>query len=218
MRLDPQAEQLNQAIESVNPSVMRMLSRRGCAIYFPSKGIIQQSADAKSATINATIGTALDDDGGPMSLDSLRERVKLPPAQAFLYAPPKGREELRDLWERNMRQKNPSLGSTPTSKPVVTLALTHGLSMVAYLFVDEGDEVILPDLYWENYNLLFEHAYGGQLTTFPMFAGEGFNVEGLRATLRRKAEFSQQPHGLHLYRERGRADPRCAGGGRGCGQ
>ncbi len=184
MRTDPQAEQLNQAIESANPSVMRLLSRRGRAIFFPSKGIIQQSADAKNASINATIGTALDDKGGPMSLSSLEDRVKLPPAEAFLYAPPYGRPELRDLWERDMRRKNPGLGAAKTSKPVVTAALTHGLSMMGYLFVDEGDEIILPDLYWENYELIFEHAYGARFRTYPAFAKGGYNTEGLRDALR----------------------------------
>jgi aspartate/methionine/tyrosine aminotransferase len=57
--------------------------------------------------------------------------------------------------------------------------------MAGYLLVDEGDEIIIPDLYWENYDLLFGNAYGGRLRPFPMFAGRGFNVAGLRAELGR---------------------------------
>lgn len=183
MRLDPQAEQLNKQIEADNPSVMRLLSRRGRGIFFPSKGIIQQSADARGAKINATIGTALEDDGGPMALGVLRDKVKLDPSIVFNYAPPYGRPEMRDTWEKAMSAKNPSLAGATFSKPVVTAALTHGIAMGAYLFVDENDTVITPDYYWENYELIFGNACGGRLSTFPMFSDGGFNVEGLRTQL-----------------------------------
>jgi aspartate/methionine/tyrosine aminotransferase len=68
--------------------------------------------------------------------------------------------------------------------PVVTSALTHGLSMVGYLFVNDGDSVYTPDLYWENYELVFGNAYGGRMAVFPMFTGNGgFNIAGLRGLL-----------------------------------
>ena len=41
--------------------------------------------------------------------------------------------------------KNPSLKSE-TSLPVVCSGLTHALFVVGHLFVDEGDEIIIPDL------------------------------------------------------------------------
>ena len=44
-----------------------------------------------------------------------------------------------------MIQENPSLEGKSFSNPIVTNALTHGLSIVADLFVDEGDAVIYPD-------------------------------------------------------------------------
>jgi len=84
-------------------------------------------------------------------------------------------------------KKNPSL-KTAISLPVVAAGLTHGLSMAGYLFVDSGDEIILPDRFWGNYNLIFENAYGAKITTFPLFSDEGFNAEGLRSCLSKPGE------------------------------
>lgn len=184
MSINPQAKELNEAIRAANPYVFDLLSERGKNIFFPKRGILSQSAEAKGAAINATIGTALEDDGAPMSLGSLRSLVNLPSAESFNYAPSSGRPEIRALWKEAMVRKNPLLAGQLISFPVVTSALTHGLSMAAYLFVNDGDEVITPDLYWENYDLVFGNAYGGRIVTFPTFTdNNGFNVAGLAARL-----------------------------------
>ena len=181
MTIHPQAAALNDTIRRINPHVFDMLSRRGRSIYFPKLGILSQSADAAGKRINATIGTALEDDGGPMCLSSLSERIKLDPKNAFHYAPSFGRPDIRAAWKAMLTKKNPSLNPAHCSLPVVSCALTHGLSMAGYLFVNEGDTIILPDLYWENYELLFNLAYGSSFATFPMFCGEtgGFNTDAL---------------------------------------
>jgi aspartate/methionine/tyrosine aminotransferase len=49
--------------------------------------------------------------------------------------------------------------------------------MAGYLFVDPGDKILLPDKYWENYELLFESAYGGELSFFNTFKGGGFDLD-----------------------------------------
>jgi aspartate/methionine/tyrosine aminotransferase len=43
--------------------------------------------------------------------------------------------------------------------------------------------MILPDLYWENYELIFSHAYGAKIQTYPTFSGSGYNIEGLKAAI-----------------------------------
>ena len=53
--------------------------------------------------------------------------------------------------------KNPSL-KCEISMPVVTAALTHGLSLVHSLFVEYGDTLILPDMVWGNYKKVFYNA------------------------------------------------------------
>jgi aspartate/methionine/tyrosine aminotransferase len=184
MPINPQATELNEAIRRVNPYVFDLLSERGKSIFFPKKGILSQSAEAKGSRINATIGTALEDDGSPMAIHSLRSLVNLPNTESFNYAPSPGRPEIRTIWKQMLARKNPLLARAAISSPVVTSALTHGLSMTGYLFVDKGDTLISPDLYWENYDLVFTNAYGAAITAFPMFnAGNGFNIAGLRNQL-----------------------------------
>ncbi len=185
MALDPQAIQLNQTIRAENPAVEQMLSARGRAIFFPKLGVLSQSAEASGKDINATIGIALEDDGGPVALPSLASNVQLPPKDVFPYAPSAGRPDIRKLWREMLIAKNPGLAGQSFGQPVVTAALTHGLSMAGYLFCDPDDTVVLPDLYWENYNLIFTLGYGARLATFPTFtAAGGFDVEALAAALR----------------------------------
>ena len=68
--------------------------------------------------------------------------------------------------------------------PIVTSGVTHALSLVGDLFVDKGDMVLLPDKFWENYELLFGVRFQAQLAIYPFFnAAGGFNVEALRQAL-----------------------------------
>ncbi len=181
--MDIQAKALNKTIKEANPNLFKMLSRRGKEIFFPKLGILAQSAAAQGKAINATIGTALEDDGSPLCLNCISKRIDLPKANAFNYAPSQGRPDIRKLWREKLLQKNPSLKDKKFSQPLVTQALTHGLSLSGYLFCDKGDRIILPDLYWENYDLLFKITYGAQFEFFETFAGNSFNVEGLRQKL-----------------------------------
>ena len=193
MKLDPQAIQLNNAILAANPAVLEMLSARGKAIFFPKQGILAQSAEANGKEINATIGIALEDDGKPIALPSIAKNISLPAGDAFPYAPSPGRADIRKIWKEMILKKNPTLKGKTFSSPVVTAALTHGLSMAGYLFCDAEDSIILPDLFWENYGLVFTNAFGANLETFPTYieakaenknADQGsFNVAGLRAKL-----------------------------------
>jgi aspartate/methionine/tyrosine aminotransferase len=186
---DAQAVALNQTLEAANPAVMSMLSERGRRIYFPKMGILAQSAEARGKAINATIGTALDEDGSPLCLPSIASQLNLPKGAAFPYAPSPGLPEIREQWARMLLEKNPGLAGKATSQPVVSCALTHGLSMAAYLFCDAGDVLLTPDLYWENYDLIFGVSFGGQLVTYPAFdAAGGFNLDGLRRAMAARKE------------------------------
>jgi aspartate/methionine/tyrosine aminotransferase len=180
---NPQAEALNQLLRQANPNVLAMLAERGKQIFFPHKGILGQGAEAKGKKINATIGIALEDDGSPLRLQCLQKLIQLPPDQAFNYAPSFGVPELRDVWKTMIYQKNPTLGKTPISRPVVTCALTHALSMCGYLFADPGDVILTTDLYWDNYQLIYENSFGAKLETYPTFVNGGYNIAGLRAKL-----------------------------------
>ncbi len=181
--MNPQAEELNKIIESKNPAIYELLSQKGKNIFFPKKGILGQTADAKGTKINATIGAAIEDNGSPMRLESIASNVKLDPSVIFPYAPSFGRPDIRAKWKKMIYSKNPSLAGKELSSPVVTNALTHGVSMAGYLFVNEGDKVMVPDLFWGNYNLILTHAYGAQLDKYKLFDGDKLNLTAFEAKL-----------------------------------
>lgn len=182
-KLNEQAIQLNKQIGAACPAVLEMLSKRGRAIYFPKLGILAQSAEANGKEINATIGVALEEDGAPMALPSIASNCSLKAGEMVSYAPSPGRPDIRKIWKEMLIKKNPSLAGKSFSRPVVTSALTHGLSMSGYLFCDEGDAFVGPDLYWENYDLIFVNGFHASLVPYPLFDGQGFNLAGLKKHL-----------------------------------
>ena len=181
--LNSQAEELNRIIKTHSPTVYELLSKKGKAIYFPKKGILAQGQAAKDKDINATIGTACEDDGKPMVLPSVARHIDLNTKDVFPYAPSEGVKLLRDKWKHLMMGKNPSLGTREFSLPVVTCGVTHALSMVGYLFVEETDKIIMADLYWENYDLVFTSAYGAELKFFNFFKNQKFDIDSFRETV-----------------------------------
>ncbi|AZK48382.1 aminotransferase class I/II-fold pyridoxal phosphate-dependent enzyme [Paenibacillus lentus] len=184
--MNPLAEQLNENLKSGNAHLFEMLSTLGKEIYFPKEGILSQSAEASSHAkkFNATIGIATEN-GGPMHLAVIQDTLSAyKPQDLYPYAPPAGKPELRTIWREKMIRENPSLNGKSFGNPIVTNALTHGLSIVADLFVDEGDAVIYPDKNWENYELTFGIRRHGSIVNYPLFTEDmKFNSEGLRETL-----------------------------------
>ena len=179
----PLAAELNARIEALNPAVAASLSTKGCEAFFPSTGILAQAAEARGKNINATIGVALEDDGSPLALGCVGKHLNLPMSEAVLYAPSYGKPALRDRWQTMIHAKNPSLGEAVISRPVVTCALTHALSIAGQLFLDPGDRLICSDLFWGNYKLIFSAAHGAVLDLFPTFMEGRFNTAGLRKHL-----------------------------------
>jgi len=180
IELNSQAAHLN---DQLPPRILSMLSTKGKAIYFPNEGILAQSAAARGCRINGTIGIALDESGEPLHLSGLNDMVGLAPGEAFPYTSSYGKPALRDRWLEMLLEKNPSLEGLSLSRPVVTNALTHGLSVTASLFGDAGDRLIMPDRFWGNYALVFNHGFGVRLQTYSTFHGAGFHVDGLRNAL-----------------------------------
>jgi len=185
----PLAAGLNEAIQRENLHVYAMLSELGKRLYFP-KGILAQSAEAKEKAkrFDATIGIAWEN-RKPMFLPSvMRYFSDLTASEALTYAPATGRPDLRKKWREELLAKNPSLAEKSFGNPIVTSGVTHALSLVGDLFVDEGDTLLLPDKYWENYELLFGVRMQAQLDLYPFFNAQGgFNVDGLRKVLAARA-------------------------------
>ena len=188
-RINPLAQTLNDQLEQAAPALFGMLSAYGRRLYFP-KGILSQSAEAKEKAhrVNATIGIATEGQG-PMFLPSIqRELPGLDPADVYPYAPGAGRPQLRQLWREKLLAENPSLGDKEFGQPIVTSAITHGLSLVGDLFFDPGDILLLPDKLWGNYRLGYEVRYGARVETYPFYADGGFNTTGFAETLARTAQ------------------------------
>ncbi|MFH5182064.1 aminotransferase class I/II-fold pyridoxal phosphate-dependent enzyme [Paenibacillus sp. TAB 01] len=184
--MNPLAQQLNDTIAKENQHVYDMLSALGKQIYFPKVGILSQSAEAKQKAkkFNATIGTALEN-GKPMHLKVIQDTLSAyDPKDLYEYAPPAGKPELRTAWRTKMLEENPSLQGKSLGLPIATNALTHGLSIVADLFADAGDAVIIPDKNWENYELTFGIRRGAEIVNYPLYNSDRkFNAAGLRDTL-----------------------------------
>jgi aspartate/methionine/tyrosine aminotransferase len=184
--MNPLAQQLNETLQKENPHVYDMLSGLGKAIYFPKEGILSQSAEAKSKAnkFNATIGIATEG-GQPMHLKLIQDTLSsYNPKDIYEYAPPAGKPELRSAWRAKMVKDNPGLQGKSYGNPIVTNALTHGLSIVADLFADAGDAVIIPDKNWENYELTFGVRRGAVMVEYPLYNEETkFNSKGFREAL-----------------------------------
>ena len=71
-----------------------------------------------------------------MHLPGLDALFNIDARDAFPYAPSYGKPALRDRWRTLIREKNPSLENVDLSRPVVTNALTHALSVAGTLFLD----------------------------------------------------------------------------------
>ena len=181
--MNPLAKLLNQTLGPVAD----MLSPAGKRLYFPYGGILGQGAEAKKCAINATIGMAFEEDGSPLVMKCFSSKVNLD-RKAFLYAGSFGMPALRETWKKLQIKKNPSLKDVTYSNPVVTNALTHGLRIVAELFAGRGDKVVAPDLYWDNYALIFEEACGASMETFNTFKDGAFDADALKAALLKPGE------------------------------
>lgn len=183
------AVQLNEKMQKENPAIYEMLSDLGKNLYYP-KGILSQSAEAgkKAHRFNATIGIATEN-GEPMHFRHIQGKLDYNPKDIYPYAPPQGKEALRSLWKEKLLVDNPSMKDKSIGTPIVTSALTHGLSIAADLFMDAGDVLVTPEQYWGNYNTVFQIRRGGSVETFPLFnENGGFHVEAFRETVAKQKE------------------------------
>lgn len=181
--MNPLAVELNDQLKSKAPVVFGLLSQKGKESYFPKSGILSQSMQAKGTSINATIGIALEDNQSPLHISSLGKLINLDPKTIFPYAGCSGVPAMRKKWKSMQAEKNPSLKGKATSLPVVTAALSHGLSITSLLFLDAGDTVIIADKYWGNYNMLIKERCDVNFDMYPFYNSDGMNLQGLEDRL-----------------------------------
>jgi len=182
------AVELNSQLDGT--AAYRLLSDLGKRLYFP-KGIIAQSGEAKKFAhkANATIGMAYEG-GRPLILSAIAEGMPtLSAVEAVTYAPTAGVETARQAWKEGMLRKNPGLEGSTISLPVVVPGLTAGISYVADLFLDEGNEILVSDPCWDNYSLIFADRRGATVIEVPFFSGSlGLDLEGIQRALQKQAK------------------------------
>ena len=187
--MNPIAVELNDTTRKSNIHVYEMLSKVGKNLFFP-KGILSQSAEAKQKAyrFNATIGMATEQ-GRTMHQPSVMAPISgLTPEEALSYAPSFGVLPFRQAWKEEILRKNPSLSKNRISLPVVTHAITHALSVVSDMWVDQDDVIILPDKMWGNYNMIFAVRNHARIANYPLFDQHGgFNLAGFEKCLRSEA-------------------------------
>lgn len=189
---------LAQGLNKTLGSAAEFLSEEGKRMYFPYGGILGQGGEAKGCAINATIGMAFEEDGSPLVMKCFGKNTNLD-KKAFLYAGSFGLLKLREQWKAMELKKNPSLKGVKFSMPVATNALTHGLRIAAELFAGKSDELVVPDLFWDNYELIFQEAVGCKVRHFNTFKRGGFDAEAMKTALlapgKKKILILNFPHG-----------------------
>lgn len=182
MSIHPEAQDRNDRIKAIHPAVFEALSPLGRRSFFP-KGIPFQAAQSKNCQINATIGQITDGAGNPLPLAPLAEKLSaLNPKDAFLYSPVQGRDTARKAWHDKLVKEDARMEQVGMG--VVSAGICHALTMGAELFFAEGDTLVVPDLYWDNYEQIFQIRLQGTFKTFHFYNEQGgFNLEGLRETL-----------------------------------
>ncbi len=189
--MNPIAQELNDVIKSANPHIFDMLSDMGKQFFFP-KGILSQSAEAKvkADKINATIGIAKEKNS-VLSLSCVTQFINgIEPDNYLPYAPSFGIPELRNKWKNDLYIKNPSLEGKKVSLPVVTSGITHGVSILSDMWVNNGDTIVLPDMMWGNYNMTFCVRNGAKIVHYKAYDENltQFNVDSFEAVIREQAQ------------------------------
>lgn len=176
---------MNELASKLNSDLgkaVAFLSPAGKRMYFPYGGILGQGAEAGKCRMNATIGMAFEEDRSPLVMKCFSDNLNLD-KKAFLYSGSFGDAALRSKWRELQIEKNPSMANVDFSMPVVTNALTHSLRVAGELFAGSSDEIVVPDLYWDNYELLFETALGCRMRTFNTFSRGAFDAASLEKAL-----------------------------------
>lgn len=184
----------NEKFKEIAPEFYEVLSSFGKKILLPD-GVVSQSIRAKSEAkkINATIGIATTEQGA-MFFKGIKEFFPHNKASdIFPYAATCGRNSLRALWKQKIFNENPSLKGKTFHDPIVVQGLTHGTNILAELFLNPGDKIILPDFSWENYDFIFQTKFQAEIVKHSFFLADGFHFAALRKTL-----FTQQEQKIML--------------------
>ncbi len=176
--------EVNGQISGSYPALFEALSDLGRRAAYPPD-IPFQAAQARGKTFNATIGQITDGHGAILALPSISKALGGMDGDdrnmAFRYSPLPGHTELRERWRE--WQRRDVADDIPSSLPLVTVGLTHGVSMVADLFGGEGHAVAIPAPYWGNYRLAFGMRTGAEVRAAPAYRDGCYNCDAIAEAL-----------------------------------
>ena len=188
LQVNPLAEELNKMLR--NSVASRFFYKYGKRSYFPSKGIVAQAAQAKEQAhrYDATVGMAYCNKK-PICTKQIQTFISsLDEEDTVAYAPTAGVKELRSLWQKEIYRKNPALENSKISLPIVVPGLTAGIAQIAELFFDERSTLVIPDMFWGNYRLIFEGKRKSKISLFPFFNEKGtMNINAYKEALIKNA-------------------------------
>lgn len=177
-----EAERQNEAIRESSEALYRLLSDLGRRAAFPPD-IPYQAGQARGKRFNATIGQITDGRGRIMALPAIERALDLDDGKrnrALLYSPIQGIEPLRRRWLEWQRRAGED---GRASLPMVTVGLTHGLSLVADLFAGPRRPVAVATPYWGNYRQVFSLRTGAEMVTAPAYVEGRFHPQAISAAL-----------------------------------
>jgi aspartate/methionine/tyrosine aminotransferase len=157
---------LNEALEREAPALFRALSPLGRRAASP--------AGAPPAV--RPPGTGLPDLASAFSGLSAQDLD-----DALHGSPVAGLPEVRHRWRQWQRRSAPE--DVPSSLPVVTAGLSHGLSLLADLFGGEAKAVAVPQPFWGNYRQAFATRTGSRLLTAPAYIDGRYNPRAIAEAL-----------------------------------
>ena len=175
-------ERENVAIREQSEALFLTLSALGRRVSFPPD-IPFQAAEARGKRFNATIGQITDGAGSILALPTVEEGLDLERSirnKALLYSPVQGHPEVREGWRRWQRRE---VADTASSLPLVTVGLTHGLSLAADLFGGVGRTVAVPSPFWGNYRQTFATRTGAVIVSAPAYRDGAYNPTAIAEAL-----------------------------------
>ncbi|MFL6234766.1 MAG: aminotransferase class I/II-fold pyridoxal phosphate-dependent enzyme [Thermoanaerobaculia bacterium] len=120
----------------------------------------------------------------PHALDLASAFGDLPPGDleaALGESPVEGLPEIRRRWRERQRRGIPD--GAPSTLPLVTAGLSHGISLLADLFGGEGKVVAVPTPFWGNYRQAFALRTGARVLTAPAYVDGRYNPRAIADAL-----------------------------------
>lgn len=164
---------------------MSFFSKLGENIILPQDVLIQsKETSVVPNAVNATIGIATDNKKA-LSLPTINEVIKeLSTAEYLPYSPTPGLLKIREVWKEKIFKENSVINPEYLSLPMVTTGITQGIDIVANLFSEKDDALVLPNLFWQNYAQIFTIKLGNNIYKYNQFDNENnFNLSDFKHTL-----------------------------------